>query len=141
MSILSNITVETATLQAIKKDIADYLFSQESQTDFSDQITQAKRIVYRDIKADYKRKNPLYSDAELETDLDTVKDYPSAPLQEKVAYHSLALIMFANEDEILGAYYKSIAESVPAEYYTDIDADSIIDTDEEGIAPRATLGR
>jgi len=145
MSILSNITVNTATLQAIKKDISNYLFSQESQSDFSDQVTQAKRIVYRDIKADYKKGKLLEglnpTDADLETDLAKIKDLPSQPIQDKIAYHALALIMYANEDDNLGAYYKGIAESIPAEYYVDLDEDSVIDLTEQDIAPRAIFGR
>lgn len=139
MSILANISVVDADLTNIKGDIANYKFS--GQSDFTNEISSAKRKIYRELKAEYATLYPSYTDTELETHLDNVKDLPSQYLKDGVVYQSLANIMLANEMPELAGYYLDMAKAIPLKAYVDEDSDSVVDDSEELYAPRATFGR
>lgn len=139
MSILANITIADADLANIKGDIDNYKFS--GQANFTNEITIAKRKVYRELKVEYANLYPSYTDAELETKLDNVKDLPSQYLKDAIVYHVLADVMLANEMTDMAQYYKDIAKSIPLKAYVDEDSDSVVDDSEQLYARRAMFGR
>ena len=140
MPILDNITVVDSDLSDVKGDIDDYKFS--GQSNYTTQIANAKREVYRKLKKDYWSDNPSLTSAEVDTALEEVKDIPNLDtLKDNIVFTALANVMFANGSLELSQVYKQKAEDTHIDYWVDEDSDSTVE-DAEIYKPLAvSIGR
>lgn len=135
MAVLENITVVDADLIKICPDIVSSL-KFANQANFTDVITDAKKVVFGMIKEKYREDNPGYTDAELNTDLVLVKDRTEEGyLKDKVSKLTIAAIFRQNRmwDEM--EVWDEQAKRVPLLFYIDLDEDSTVDLDEEKRVP------
>lgn len=141
MAILENIFVGTNQLKEVCPDIESIMFP--TQIDFSGAVNEAKRRVFGLIKIDYKKRNPTYSDEQLKSDLEKVKDYDDEIyLQEKISKYAVAVIFRQNRMFEEMAIYEQEAKEIPLMYFVDLDEDEIIDQEEEIEAKKyPALGR
>jgi hypothetical protein len=140
LPILDNITVVDSDLSDVKGDIDDYKFS--GQSNYTTQIANAKREVYRKLKKDYWSDNPSLTSAEVDTALEEVKDIPNLDtLKDNIVFTALANVMFANGSLELSQVYKQKAEDTHIDYWVDEDSDSTVE-DAEIYKPLAvSIGR
>tara|TARA_Y100000310_G_scaffold342203_1_gene444253 strand:- start:91 stop:513 length:423 start_codon:yes stop_codon:yes gene_type:complete len=140
LSILDNITVVDSDLSDVKGDIDDFKFS--GQSDYSTQITTAKREVYRRLKKDYWKDNPALTSAEIDTALEDVKDIPNLEtLKDNIVYTALANIMFANGILELSQVYQNKADDTQIDYWVDEDSDSVVEDAEIYKHSAISIGR
>ncbi|MCF7801094.1 MAG: hypothetical protein K9N34_03655 [Candidatus Marinimicrobia bacterium] len=140
MAHLQSISVTDTDLQAVRPDIPRYLF--EGQADHSVTIDRVKRQVYREIKVEERALHPELTDAELNERLTAVKDYPEeTPLKDRIVKLTLAEIMKANSRLDEAEMYQKDAESMPLEYFVDLDADSDADPGEARQTGTVTFSR
>ena len=124
----------------MKGDIDDYKFS--GQSNYTTQIANAKREVYRKLKKDYWSDNPSLTSAEVDTALEEVKDIPNLDtLKDNIVFTALANVMFANGSLELSQVYQQKAEDTHIDYWVDEDSDSTVE-DAEIYKPLAvSIGR
>jgi len=93
---LDNITINQTDLEAVKKDIVSrYLTDNDSYVTAVDAI---KKDVYGELKAKLRNSYPSYSNAELDTLMEDVKDLPNEEnLTRRIATLSVAKILEYNE--------------------------------------------
>jgi len=142
MAVLANIIVGTTQLQEIKPDIEAYLF--DGQSDFSAEIQYAKDLVYLKIKADIKTKSAYstYTNAEIDTLLEDVKDLPEeTPLVKIISNFAIANIMRQNKEFDEAEIYESQAEKIQLDYYIDEDSDAVVDDEEMQRTQYVVFGR
>lgn len=139
---LDNINVYVSDLKKLVPDIETY--QDEEIVSFDDIIQETKRKVYGLIKesfrADYKLSDTYTiaeTNAEIDSDLEKVKDYPIEEyLKNKVMRISLADIFRMNGQYEEALIWDTEANKIPVKYYIDSDDDSIVDTNEEAEAKR-----
>ena len=138
MPYLPEISVADADLIIEKGDINNYLFD---QANFTNQITEGKRIVFYQIKKHYQGLYPGKTDAQVETDLALIKDKPEALIKKKVVLTTIGVIMRSNEMLDMFREYNQYAKSVALDYYIDLDEDDVVDDSEKIKTPRVKIGR
>ena len=129
MGFIDGIAIVLSDLVGVKADIAR--FGPSTGYTFATEIEKAKKEIYRIIREDYKKDYPNYSEAELDTDLATIKDMTGEYLKDKIVFQCLSDIMLANEMPDLWEMYKNKAKAINAIAYVDIDSDDVVDETEK----------
>lgn len=138
--VLGNITVLTADLARIKPNIAQYLM--DGETDFSEIILNEKRKLYSEIKLMERGNYPGYTNAELDTLLDKIKDLTKEQnLRTRLCYQVVGWILFYNRLYDEADYFIQHSKSVPLQYYIDDDSDSVTDESERSLLQMPRFGR
>jgi len=130
MAILNEISVVEGDLRKEYPDLERLLY-EDAEFDLTSVILDVKKVLYGILKAEYKLLNPAYTDAEVETDLDKVKDLTEENLKRKIQYLTLSKLMIMNDNFEAGAVYENLADQIPLLYYIDDDSDSVVDKSEE----------
>lgn len=130
---LENIVVVDADLLKIRPDLtAKYLQSTVNQTDFSEQILQAKRVLHVDIQT-----NDGLSDAQMLL----VKDTKLSTMKDKIVLRSIANIMLLNDLDIMADTYSKDAAKIQTLYVLDSDEDNEQDASEVNLSSGPSFGR
>jgi len=137
---LDNITINQTDLEAVKKDIVSrYLTDNDSYVTAVDAI---KKDVYGELKAKLRNSYPSYSNAELDTLMEDVKDLPNEEnLTRRIATLSVAKILEYNDLLSEAAYYRQLANGIPLTYYIDTDESDTVESTEEATHSSVVLGR
>lgn len=112
---LTNIAVVEADLKRFKPDIVTRYFM-AGQSDFTEQIEAAKRVLHREIQ---------YRDGLTETQMGFVKDTQLSTMRDKIAYRAIAIIMLMNGLDILADSWDKKAQKMPTQYTLDLDNDDV----------------
>jgi len=140
MAILENIVVTEAVLLEVRPDINDYLKYEEQSLD--DVIQIAKRTVYREIKEHEQNLYPGYTDAEIESRLQKVKDYENEQaLKDRIALIAIAELMSMNQIIDQADFYLIKARKIPLHYWVDVDNDSKVSDSENRTKRSIIFGR
>jgi len=140
MAILENIVVTEAVLLEVRPDINDYLKYEEQSLD--DVIQIAKRAVYREIKEHEQNLYPGYTDAEIESRLQKVKDYENEQaLKDRIALIAIAELMSMNQIIDQADFYLIKARKIPLHYWVDVDNDSKVSDSENRTKRSIIFGR
>ncbi len=122
---LSNIKVADSDLEKVRPDIRNY-FLYENQASFRDEIAQAKRIVFREIKDIERAKYPDKDEKELSDLVETLTDMDDEPVKDRIVYTALYLIFIAhNMLDIANSYLNQamntiLSYNLDAEYRRDV---------------------
>lgn len=137
---LANITVVDTDLDNIVPNISDYKFS--GQTDFSDQIAEARKDVYRMVYVDMENTYPSKTHSAIKTEVEKVKDFSETPnLKDAIIRLSLARIFKGNSLLELADAYEVEASQIPLKYHYDEDSDNVVDTGEIKVRSKYVFGR
>ncbi len=140
MAVLTNIVVAEADLLKVRPDINDYLKYEGQSLD--DVIETAKRTVYREIKEHEQNLYPGYTDAEIESRVENVKDYENEQaLKDRIALIAVAELLSMNQMVDQADFYLMRAKKVPLHYWVDVNTDSIIGDSEERTKRKVIFGR
>lgn len=138
--VLPNIAIATADLQTIKPNITDYLKADE--TDFSVIVLNQKQELYAEIKGAERQHYHGYTNAELDTLLGTIRDYPKEQnLANRLKHMVVGWILMDNRLFDEGDYYIKHAKAIPLAYYIDANADSAVDYGEAAVVYSPRFGR
>jgi len=143
MAVLANIDVTLATLKTVRPDIAKrFEYRDEEGEDFADEITRAKSTLYRQVLDHERIAYPGYTEAQLATRLEDVKDIPDANyLLDRLNNLTISEIMKANDLLDQAEVYAKDAYGIDLVYWVDTDDDGVIDSNEGRDVPRARFGR
>ncbi len=132
MALLDNITVVLSDLELYKRDITSFYYS--GQTDFTNELANAKKDLYRMLK-DYERiLNPNLTDTALALKLEDVKDHSDTTnLKDILCLITISLIMESSRLIEESKYYRARANKIPLDYYIDSNTDSAVSSDEERV--------
>ncbi len=139
---VGNISLATADLKKIRKDVEIYLF--EDQTDFSDQIAFANTEEYRNVSKQLRLEYPGYTESEIEALISKIKDHPvELCLYHRRIFLTLAEIFSGNDKLDEADYYRHRAYEIPLRYYIDQNDDNVQGIDETRSIEtrRITFGR
>jgi len=140
MAILANIVVAEADLLKVRPDINDYLKFEGQSLD--DVIETAKRGVYREIKEHEQALYPGYTDAEIESRLQNVKDYENEQaLKDRITLTAIAELMSMNQMVDQADFFLMRAKKVPLHYWIDVNTDNVAGDSENRIKKSITFGR
>ncbi|MDD5220158.1 MAG: hypothetical protein PHV11_06310 [Candidatus Bipolaricaulis sp.] len=140
MAVLENITISDAVLESLKPDVATLLF--EGQDDFSTFIERVKEEIYGQIKIREEENYDGYTDAEIDTALDSVSDYTNEKyLQKRIGCLVISELFLAHGDTESAGAWRAKAEAIPFRYYIDSDSDSAADDAEQRYQASVRLGR
>lgn len=140
MAILDNIIVAEADLLKVRPDVNNYLKFEEQS--LSDVIETAKRAVYREIKAHEQNLYPGYTDTEIESRLQNVKDYLNElAIKDRITLTAIAELMSMNQMVDQADFFLMRAKKVPLHYWVDINTDSTPGDAEERSKRTITFGR
>jgi len=104
--VLANITVVDADLLKVRPDIKNF-FLYEDQTAFDDEILEAKRQVFREIKDIERAKYTDKDEQELGTLVETLTDLDDEPVKDRIVLTTIYLIFSSNNLlELANAYYQ-----------------------------------
>lgn len=138
--VLPNISIATADLQTVKPNITQYL--KDGETDFDDIVLNQKRELYAVIKANERANYPGYTNAELDTLLAKIRDYPlEANLANRLKHMVVSFILMDNRLYDEAGYYLTHAKSLPLLYYIDDDASQTAEAGEVSQTQFPRFGR
>lgn len=130
---LENIEVVDADLVKVRSDVVKkYLNTTSGQADFSEQITDAKRVLHVKIQS----KNGLS-----DSDMEKVKDTKLGPMHYIIVRRALANIMLDNDLDVMADTYNRQADTMQIDYVLDIDEDNVQDASEVRRASGPSFGR
>jgi len=143
MAVLANIEVTLATLKTVRPDIAlRFEYRDEEGENFADEITRAKSTLYRQVLDHERIAYPGYTETQLATRLEDVKDIPDANyLLDRLNNLTISEIMKANDFLEQAEVYAKDAYDIDLIYWVDTDDDGVIDSNEARDVPRARFGR
>jgi len=125
---LDNIKVTLSDLQAVFPDIDSY--RDPEQEDFKTEIDESKRDLYAKIKEI--ESTTGYSNADLDTRLESVKDYPLEQyLKRKISVITCITILRQNRLYEDMDVLIQLNNNIPLKYYVDIDDSGDVSTSEE----------
>jgi len=137
---LDNITITSADLIDIKADIIDRYV--RTPLVWADVVDVIKRDVYSSLKMKIRGIKTDYTNAQLDTYMDDIKDLPNEKnLTRLISTLSVAKILEHNDLNEEASYYRQLAQSIPLDYYVDADEDSAVGTDERETHKNVVLGR
>ncbi len=122
---LQNVSVKDADLEKARPDIKNY-FLYEGQASFRDEIAEAKRMVFREIKDIERAKYPDKDEKELSDLVDTLTDMPDEPVKDRVVYTALYLIFQGNNMlDLANSYLRqaldtTLSYNLDSEYRRDV---------------------
>lgn len=137
---LDNITITSADLKAKKSNILDIYDADYTRIDNA--VTEARRELYADIKKKMTVDWPGYDSGELDTKIETIRDYTNEQyLKTRLIYLTIANIYEHNDLINEAAYYRQLADGVDLQFYFDSDESETPSEDEQAIYPGITFGR
>lgn len=138
--VLPNISIGTSDLQTVKPNITQYL--KDGEYDFDDIVLNQKRELYGLIKAAERVNFPSYTNAELDTLLATIRDYPKeGNLANRLKNMVVGWILMDNRLYDEAGYYITHAKSIPLQYYIDDDASQTAESAEMSYTYAPRFGR
>lgn len=121
MTILANIVVVESDLLKVMPNLGNFKFEGQS---LDDVIETAKRTVYREIKEHEQNLYPGYTDAEIESRLENVKDYDNEQaVKDRITLTAIAELMSMNQMVDPADFYLMRAKRVPLHYWVDVNTD------------------
>jgi|GEM_PF-3020273 len=140
MAILASIVVTEDDLLKVMPNLNNF-FKFEGQS-LDDVIETAKRTVYREIKEHEQNLYPGYTDAEIESRLENVKDYEDEQaLKDRITLTAIAELMSMNQVVDQADFYLMRAKKVPLHYWVDVNTDGAIGDSEARTKRTITFGR
>lgn len=137
---LDNIVVTQRDVWSIKHDIIERYDSDE--TIYQNAVNEARKEMYGLLKTRLRGDYPSYTDADLDTLVEYVRDYDNEQyLKKRIAYMIVAFIYRQNEMEDRASYYDQLAQKTPLDYYLDEDASESAGLTEQRIDKAVTFGR
>ena len=137
---LTEIIVVDSDLDNIVPNIADYKFI--GQADFSDQIAEARKDVYRMVYADMENNNPSYTHAKIKDEVEKVHDFIETPnLKDCIVRLAISRIFKGNSLLEMAGAYEMEASLIPLRYHYDVNEDNVIDTGEISVRSKYVFGR
>ena len=137
---LDEITITRPDLLDVKADIIDrYVRAPLVWTDVVDVI---KREVYSMLKAKIRGDKPDYTNAQIETYMEDIKDLPNEKsITRLISTLTVAKILEHNDLNEEAAYYRQLAQSITLDYYIDEDDDDTVGDNERKSHKKTVLGR
>lgn len=140
VDVLPNISVSTTILQTVKPNITQYL--KDGEFSFEEIILNQKRELYGEIKMQEAGRRPTWSNADIDTLLAKVQDYPVEKfLQNRLKHMVVGWILMDNRLYEEADYYIQHGKSIPIRYYIDEDADSTAGDTEQSFSSAPRFGR
>ena len=130
MASLTNITVDTTSLEKFQPDIQQYLFNGASN--FTDEITLAKDRIHRKIQDTRALTDEQMAD---------IKDAPTNNLVAIVSMETISDIFLANGMVDRAELWSKKAKETPLAYYIDEDDDDVVAEGEKDYRPNVKFGR